>query len=462
MPSQSTRGLYLEPRSVVFVGVPRRSGPGSLNPVDNLKKWAYQGNIRLVHPHVSEIAGIPVVPQVSDLNGPADLAVISTPRETVPGIIAECGKLGIRAAVVTVQGFAEADSRGADIQRLMVEESRRWGVRILGPNTLGVSNAFSRFNTSFMPMNREEVPVGVVCQSGVFFVGVKQLIGGMGMGVDVGNACDVGITETLEWLGSEEKLKVIALHAEELKQGKEFIRVAEQVSRRIPIVALKTGRSSEGAKAAASHSGSMAGEDRVVDAALRKAGMIRVDETQEMADLIQAFRKLPPMKGPRVAVITLTGAGGILLLDAMERYGLQRAQFSDGTLDAIQALSPEWMPLSNPMDIWPAVMKNSMKTGYGAALKGVLQDPNVDGVFCLTLGLESDEQKSLGAEDLIGELAEKYQKPVVVWCYGSRYDDAAARLKENYAKALPVPSLERGIKVLAAMARYEGWRQRCN
>ena len=157
--------------------------------------------------------------------------------------------------MVTVQGFAEADERGKELQNLILAQAMAARVRILGPNTLGVSNAFYRFNSSFMPLDRQEIPVGLLCQSGVYFVGAKQLIGGMGIGIDVGNACDVDIVDALEWLGDDERVRVIALHAEEIQRGDAFLEVVQRVSRRIPIVALKTGRSLEGARAAASHSG---------------------------------------------------------------------------------------------------------------------------------------------------------------------------------------------------------------
>jgi len=441
----------------VFVGVPRKSGPGALNPVDNLRNWGYGGKIHLVHPHVREIAGLAVSPRVPELNGSADIAVISTPRETIPGIIRDCGEKGIRAVIVTNQGFAEADSRGKELQRAMLQEARGQGIRILGPNTLGVSNAFHRFNSSFMPMDREELPIGLICQSGVFFVGVSHLIGGMGIAVDVGNACDIDIVDALEWLGEEERLKVIAIHAEEIRGGHRFIEVGEKVSRRIPVVTLKTGRSPEGARAAASHSGSMAGEDRIVDAALSRAGIIRVDETEDQADLVRAFVRLPPMRGRRVAVVTLTGAGGIILLDAMESRGLQLARFSGGTVDGIQGLSPDWMPLTNPMDIWPAVMKNGMPKAYGTALKDALTDPNVDGVLCIALALNDAEQAHLGAEEVIQELSEKSDKPIAVWFYGTRPQETSRRFEEH-GRAIAVPSLERAVRVLAAMARYETWK----
>ncbi len=451
------KSLFLSPRSVVFIGAPRRSGSGALNPIDNLRNWGYGGRIAVVHPHAHDIAGLPVARSVSDLSGPIDLAIISTPRETVPGIIRECGSVGIEAAVVVVQGFAEADPRGEQLQKQMLHEAKAVGLHILGPNTLGVSNAFHRFNSSFMPLDRLEVPVGLICQSGVFFVGAHQLIGGMGIGVDVGNGCDVDTVHVLEWLGEDERLRVIAIHAEEIPRGADFLEVAERVSRRIPVVVLKTGRSQEGARAAASHSGSMAGEDRIVDAALRKAGVIRVDETQDQLDLVRGFVRLPPMRGRRVAVVTLTGAGGIILLDAMERHGLKPSEFAESTLTRIQGLSPGWMSLSNPVDIWPAVMKHGMREAYATALRDVLSDSSVDAVLCVALGLDAAEQQHLGAEAVIQELSEKFDKPIVVWCYGPRAHEASASLEEH-GRALAVPSLERGTRLLAAMARYQAWK----
>jgi acetyltransferase len=439
------------------VGIPRKSGPGALNPVDNLRHWGYEGDVAIVHPHVKEIAGISALSSLSELTATTDLAVVSTPRETVPGIIRECGLKSIRAVIVTNQGFAESDLRGKELQGNMITEAKNFGIRILGPNTLGVSNAFHRFNSSFMPLARQETPIGVVCQSGVFFVGAAQLLGGMGIGIDVGNACDINIVDALEWLGTEEQIHVVAVHAEQITGGSRFLSVAEEIGRRIPIVALKTGQSLEGAKSAASHSGSLAADDRMIAAAFQKAGIVRVLETQDQRDLVRAFVRLPEMRGPRVAIVTLTGAGGIILLDAMERHGLQPAALSSAATEGLQNLSPDWMPIANPMDIWPAVMKNGMQEAYGTALRDVLADPSVDGVICVALGLGHAEQQHLGAERVIQELSAQFDKPVVVWLYGSQPDEAVYRLEKN-GRALAVPSLERAVRVLAAMMRYAKWK----
>jgi acetyltransferase len=454
---RSIKSLFLSPRSVVFVGVPRKSGAGALNPVDNLRNWGYQGQVYVVHPHAKEIAGISVLSNVSQLNDETDLAVISTPRETIPGIVSQCGAKGIKAVIVTNQGFAEADARGEELQREMLAAAEKFGMRIMGPNTLGVSNTFNGFNSSFMPLPREEVPVGLVCQSGVFFVGVNHLVGGMGIGIDIGNGCDLNIVDAIEWLGEEQRIKVIALHAEQIPDGKRFLRVAEQVGRRIPIVALKTGRSQEGARAAASHSGSLAADDRIVAATFQKAGVIRVDETQDQGDLVRAFLRLPPIKGPRIAVVTLTGAGAIILLDSMERHGLRRAKLSKGTIDGIQSMSPNWFGMTNPIDIWPAVMKHGMRKAYTTALRDALADPNVDGVLCVALALADAEQKHLGTEEVIQRLSDKSDKPVVVWTYGPQREETARRV-EQHGRALVVRSLERGVRVLASMVRYENWK----
>lgn len=450
---------FTYPRSVAFIGVPRKSGPGAMNPVDNLRQWGYDGAIHLVHPHVREIAGIAAVPTVRDIKAKVDLAVISTPRETVPEMVAACGAAGITAVIVTVQGFAEADSRGRELQDAMLDAARQYGIRVIGPNTLGVINGFDGFNTSFMPLRRETTPVGVICQSGVFFVGSKQLVGGMGLGIDLGNTCDVGLDDALEWMAADSRIRVVAMHAEGISGGRAFVEAARRTSERVPVVALKTGRTAIGAKAAATHSGSMAGEDAVVDAAMRSAGILRVSETREVRDLVQGFTRLPPMRGNRVAMVTLTGAGGIILLDALASWDLEPARLTQKALRGVQRLSPPWMPLSNPLDIWPALMKNGMKKVYRIALADVLADSAVDAVICVALGLAPAEQEHLGAIDVIQELSEKSDKPVLVWCYGSHVADASSLL-EQHGRALSISSLERGVRVLAEMARYERWRSK--
>lgn len=453
--SINMRDLFLRPRSVAFVGVPRQGGP--LSPLGNLLRWGYGGKVQLVHPHAREIEGFPAVREVAMLDGEADLAVISSPRDTVPGVISQCLEKGIRAMVVTNQGFGDADPLGRELQEAIVRTSRAGGGRILGPNTLGVVNSFFRFTTSFMPLEREESPVGVICQSGIFIVDARHLMGGMGIGVDIGNGCDVDLVESIEWLAREEELKVIAIHAEAIPQGRRFIETASKVSLEKPIVILKTGSSPEGVRAAISHTGSISGEDRILDGAFRKTGVVRVLRSDDMRDVVRGFLKLPPMRGPRVAMVTFTGGGGIILLDAMDSEDLQLAHIGRGALRAMRDISPPWMPIGNPMDIWPGVMKHGMAKTYRSTLKAVLEDPEVDAVVCVALALPRSRGSQLDSIHIIRELSERSDKPVLVWFYGPEKEEALARL-EKEERILGVESLEKAAKVLGAKWRYERWR----
>lgn len=369
----------------------------------------------MVHPYVREIAGFPTLKDLSMIEEPVDLSAVSTPRETVPGIIVRCVEMGILAVVVTNQGFADADRLGQELQRAIVERAAKVGMRLLGPNTLGVVNAFDGFTSSFMPLKKRRAPVGMTCQSGIFIVDAGHLMGGMGIGADIGNGCDLSLANALEWLGSEKAIRVIAVHAEGIPEGRRLLEVAARVAMLKPIVSLKTGTSRAGAGAALTHTGFLCGEDGVMDGALRKAGVLRVNDTEEMADLVRGLVVLPCMRGPRVAVVTFTGGGGILLLDMMERCGLQAAASEQSTIRLLGELSPSWMPLGNFMDVWPAVMKHEMEPPFREIFHAAVKDPNVDAVVCVALGLEASPLPRLDAISVIQELAEGLPKPIGDW-----------------------------------------------
>jgi len=447
--------LFLEPRSVAFVGVPREAR--ALSPLGNLLRWGYGGKVQLVHPHAREIQGFRAVPRVSELEGEVDLAVISSPRETVPGVISQCLDKGIRAIVVTNQGFGDADPMGRSLQEAILEISRERGARVLGPNTLGVVNSFSGFTTSFMPLERKESPVGVICQSGIFVVDAGHLMGGMGLGVDLGNGCDLGLADAIDWLAVDERVKVIAIHAEGIPQGREFMEKAFRASLKKPVVILKTGRTPHGMKAALSHTGSISGDDKLIDGALKRAGLVRVRRSDDVRDIVLSFVKLPAMRGPRVAMVTFTGGGGIILLDAMALEGLEPANLGEGAIRALKEVSPPWMPVGNPMDIWPGVMKHGMVRTYRSTLKAALEDPQVDAVVCVALALPAHWGSELDSLEVIRELAEKSQKPVLVWFYGPEKEEALRRLRGE-EKLLGVESLEKAAKVLGAKWSYERWK----
>ena len=230
--------VFMKPRSVAIIGASRKTGKGSFNVIENMKAFGFRGKIFPVNPLAKEIMGMKSYKDVREIDEGIDLAIISTPRDHVPGIAEDCADQGIKGAIVIPQGFADADAEGKTLQDKLTQIARQKDIRLLGPNTLGVVNAFSGFTSSFMPPRREKVPVGIICQSGIFFVGSSLFTGMMGKGIDVGNGCDLDFADALEYFDEDDKISVIFAHIEGMTRGRKFLEIAQKVSRKKPIIAL--------------------------------------------------------------------------------------------------------------------------------------------------------------------------------------------------------------------------------
>ena len=433
---------FMEPDSVAIVGISRKTGPGSFNLMENMISFGFSGKIFPVNPNAEEILGRRVYPSVRSVKEKIDLAIISTPREDTISCLKDCVAARIEAAIVVNQGFSDADTRGKAIQKEMTEIAKRHGIRILGPNTLGVLNNFKNFTTSFMPLSRERAPVGLICQSGIFFVGAREFSGVIGKGIDLGNACDIGFCDALRYLGEDPDIKIIAIHMEGLDRGKDFLALASRIVREKPIIILKTGSSETGAKAALSHSGSMAGNFEVYRAALKQAGVTFLEEDGQVLPAVKTLLNLPTLEGNRVAVVTFSGAGGIMIVDALERYGLRVGALSPKTIETVAELSPDWMPLGNPLDIWPAVMKHGAGRAYAIALSAVMNDPNIDGVIGVATAPVIPEFSFLDvSEALNGIIEELPRKPVLFWLYGPNLEEIGRRF-ESKNRIMTYPTLD--------------------
>jgi len=440
---------FMDPGSVALIGISRKSGPGSFNLMEIMSDFGYGGEIYPVNPHAAEILGKKAYPNVTAVKKKIDLAVITAPRETTLNILQDCAAANIKAAIVVNQGFNDADRLGRKMQREMVELAARTGIRILGPNTLGVINSFAGFTTSFMPVTRQCVGVGLICQSGIHFVGPARFSGMIGKGVDLGNSCDIGFYDALSYFAEDTQIKIIAIHMEGLNQGREFLSLAARVAREKPIVVHKSGRSETGAKAAMSHTGSLAGNYQLLRAAMKQAGVTVLEAGGEMPYAVKTLHHLAPMKGNRVAVITFSGGAGIMISDGLEKHGLQLAALGSEAVDRVTALSPGWMPLSNPLDIWPAVMKHGAGKVYAKALKSVLQDPGVDGVICVAIA-PLPEFSFLNVSEALNEVVESSpaQKPVIVWTYGPNTAQVQTQF-EAKNRIMTYPTLELAAQALA-------------
>ncbi|UCD81039.1 MAG: CoA-binding protein [Desulfobacterales bacterium] len=432
----------MEPTSVALIGISRKSGPGAFNLMENMVKFGFDGEIFPVNPNSAEILGKKAYPNVRAVKKKIDLAVISTPRETTLRILEDCVAAKIKAAIVVNQGFTDADRRGKEMQAQMTAMARTDGIRILGPNTLGVLNSFNNFTTSFMPVPKVRVPVGLICQSGIYFVGPQKFSGVFGKGIDLGNACDIGFYDALKYLADDPNIKIIAIHMEGLNQGKEFLALAAKVVKDKPLVVHKSGSSRTGARAAMSHTGSLAGNYRLLKAALKQAGVSFLEDGGQMPHAVKTLLNLPGMKGSRVGVITYSGGAGIMVSDGLERHGLQLASFSAATISQVAKLSPSWMPLSNPLDIWPAVMLHGARKAYTLALKAVLQDTGVDAVLCIAIA-PLPQFSFLDVSESLNEALEAFPptKPVIVWTYGPNPQEVEERF-ESRKRIMTYPTLE--------------------
>lgn len=375
---------FLEPESVALIGVTRQSGAGSYNNLEVMLRYGYKGRIYVVHPQASEICGFETYASINQVPEVPDLAVISIGRDRVLPVFQECVQKGVQNVLIISQGFADADKEGERLQKELSRIARDNKVRILGPNTMGTLNAFFGFSTAFVDIPRDPSPppLTLVVQSGIFLAGFEFFTHRMGKAIDLGNCCDLDFVDVLNFLEADPQTEIIVLHMEGLSRGRDFLQTASRIIQKKPILVLKTGRSSEGAKAALSHSGSMVGEDGVFQQAFDKAGVIRVNNMIELLAASKAFLNYKPMQGPRIAVITVAGATGVMSADACGDYGLELAPFPQRIEDELKNHRMPWFRLHNPVDIWPiGMVSGSFSEVFKNAARQLIQEDKVDAIL---------------------------------------------------------------------------------
>ncbi|MDF9406837.1 acetate--CoA ligase family protein [Pelotomaculum isophthalicicum JI] len=454
MLSENDYKKLTDPESVALVGVTSRSGKGSNNPLEVMLEWGYRGKIYPVNPKGGTILGHQAYTSLLDVPEIPDVAVICAPRDAVPELFDQCCTKKVKLVIIVAQGFFDGDERGKSMQKEILKAADKHGVRILGPNTLGVVNNFNRFCTSFMRFMNPTAATGILCQSGVSVVGAPQIFSGIGLLIDTGNTTDIEFSELLGHIVRDPRLKVINLHMESLRDGPQFMRAARDAVALKPVIVYKTGASPDGAITASSHTGALAGEDRVFDTAFKQCGLLRVEDVEEMIDLNKVFTTFNGIKGNRVGVVSISGGAAIIAVDACSRYGLEIAKMSGSTEDQLSELFPAWAHCNNPVDMWPAGMFHGYHNSYRRILEAFMEDPQMDAVICITGSFLDKEGDFLDTTELIREIAGKYpEKPVVAWTYGQRFQDYAREFeKEN--NVLYFYSIDRAARALSALYRY--------
>ena len=455
----------MEPESVALVGLTRDIGFTSWNALEHLLRYGYAGKLYPINPATDEILGVKCYPSVKDIPGDVDLAVILVPPASALGLVRECTQKGIKAIIVVGQGLADGDEGGRALQQEIIRTANDGGARILGPNTFGAGNAFLNFNSAFVPMDMHKVPIGVICQTGMFMSGLPDFPM-VGKGIDLGNTGDVDFSDGLEYFEDDPEVKVILIYIEGIRDGRRFIEVSRRVAKKKPIIALKGGKSEGAARATRSHTGNLAGRDEVYDAAFKQCGVIRVNGEEEFDDLSRAFLNLPLMKGRNVGVVTITGGGGILATDACARHDLHLAALSPDSLERMRSIAPEWQAFANPADIWPPsrIAGHPLGEVLYTAIDSMLADSNVDGLLVIMPGATPTHIQSASSDahmSLIStlvnafKLTEKYDKPAILWCYGTDIDGTVS-LIEKSGRILYYPTMDRAANVLSRLnERYE-------
>jgi acetyl coenzyme A synthetase (ADP forming)-like protein len=442
---------FFKPKSVAVVGASRDPGKLGYAVLDNLANGGYPGRIYPINPKADEILGQKAYPSVLDVEGEIDLAVIVIPYKFVPDVLRECGQKKIPAVVVISAGFREAGMEGVEREHELISIAKEYGIRLIGPNCLGVIDTFTPLNASFAAGTPPQGPMAFMSQSGALGTAILDwsLGGHLGFSkfVSLGNKADVSEIDLLQAWVDDQDTRVILAYSEGLPDGQEFIRVARQVTKKKPVVAVKSGVTQAGSRAVSSHTGSLAGSEQAYQAAFRQAGVLRAGSIEELFDLALAFAYQPLPKGDHIAIVTNAGGPGILATDALERSGMELARLANETIRRLEERLPDAASAANPVD----VLGDALADRYEFALDVVSGDPNVDGVLVI-LTPQAMTQIEATAE-VIGKVAAMVEMPVVACFMGE--SSIAGGLKILQKHGVPnYPFPERAVTALRAMVDY--------
>lgn len=447
---------FFHPKAVAVVGAAREPGKVGHFVFHNLLDAGFEGPVYPVNPKADTIEGYEAYPSVADCP-PTDLAVVVVPAPAVPGVITECGKAGVHAAIVISAGFTEAGPTGSALERELVARAREGGVRVLGPNCLGVISSAARLNASFAAGFPPEGPVAFMSQSGALGTAILDYASGEGIGlshfVSLGNKADITETDLLKVWHDDPETSVIAAYLESVSDGSAFVEAAREITQETPVIALKSGTSDAGARAVSSHTGSLAGSDAAYDAAFRAAGIVRADSVQHLFDLAAGLSLQPVPKGPGVAILTNAGGPAVMATDACDHLGLSLASLEGDTIDALRSLLPEHAALYNPIDI----LGDADPDRYAKALRVLLHDPNVRALIAI-LTPQAMTRPTETARLLVDVASDS--DVTVLGCFMGRdtVEEAWEVLREGGVPNYPFP--ERAAAALAGMMQYGAVRER--
>jgi acetate---CoA ligase (ADP-forming) len=449
-------GPFFEPKNVAIIGASATPGRPGNDVIRNILANQYQGAIYLVNPKGGEILGLPVLPSIANLPDGVELAIIILSAKDTPQALRACSEKGIRHAVLSAGGFAEVD-QGVQIQEELVEIVREKKLRVIGPNTSGHTSTPHQFTSTFFPLGKiRRGTVSYIAQTGNFATHtMKYILTGEHFGVSrvigLGNKIDIDESDALEYLADDPETSAIIMYLESIKRPRKFLEIAREVTRRKPVVMLKSGSTEAGRHAAVAHTAALAAEDRLIDAMLRQAGVVRIWDYTHLILAGKALSMLPLPKGNRVSFLAPSGAMLVVLSDLCVRLGLDVPEIEPATVRRLQDISPPFIRMRNPVDIWASASVRGVEFGYREGMEAVLKDPNIDAVVPI---LMLTEDTGIPSYDFILDLKNRYpDKPLIVtFSADKKYMDEC----KNYLEPLGVPTfpeIEQPFEVLSILYR---------
>ena len=463
-PRQNSLIPFFEPRSVAIIGASATSGKAGYEAIRNILAQGYSGRIHPVNPKGGEILGLPVAPAISALPEGVDLAVVILPAEATPKALRECAAKGIQHVALMAGGFAEVDEGGGQIQQELEDIIRETGVRVLGPNISGHTSTPQSYTSAFFPLGKiRRGTVSIIAQTGNFATHtMKYILSGEHFGVcrviGLGNKVDIDETEALEYLADDPETSAIVIYLESFKRPRRFLEVARDLTRCKPIVMLKSGTTEAGKQAAVAHTAAMAGEDRLVNGMLRQAGIVRVWEYTQLILATKALSMSPLPRGNRVSFLAPSGAMLVAYTDLCIRLGLEVPDVPPETAQRLQEISPPYIRMRNPVDIWAAATVKGVEFAYREGMAAVLKDPNIDAVVPVLM-----LTKEIGVPpfDFLLELVKSHpEKPVLVSFSGDKdcMEDCKAFLEPRGVPTFQ--EIEQPFEVLSILVRCQRAKHR--
>jgi acetate---CoA ligase (ADP-forming) len=447
----------LYPESIAVVGAsadPQKVGHAILK---NILDGGFEGPIYPINPKSDTILALKCYPSLTDVPENIDCAVIVVNRDIVLSIIKDCSKKGVKAAIVISSGFGETDEEGKKAQKELVQQARLSKITLMGPNCLGLINPWQKLNAAFGQPIGKPGEIALISQSGALITSIqdwaKENKVGFSLIASIGNKASIDEVDFFEYLKGDDNTKVIAAYLEDISRGQEFMRIAEKVGKIKPLVILKSGRSEAGAKAASSHTGSLAGSDVAYECAFQRLGVIRAQSIEHLFDISTALAYQPLPKKNRIAVITNAGGPGIMMSDALELSELEVVNIEEETKKNLLKLLPESASVNNPID----VLGDADSKRYGDSLWAVLESKNVDGVIVILTPQKMTDDSSI-AKELV-KISKNYSKPVITCFMGAEtVKNGVNILRENNIPQYSVP--ERAAKSIYEMVKYNKYKSR--